>query len=129
MIQLQILAGKQAGSDIVVRRFPFLIGRSAAAQLRLEEAGVWERHLEIHFERGEGFAFSAQTGATTLINGFQVENGRLRNGDLVELGLVQLRFWLARSEQESLRLREALTWASLLASFAVQIALIFWLLS
>ncbi len=128
MIQLQILSGKQAGSDIVIRRFPFLIGRAAEAQLRLEEAGVWERHVQIDFERDAGFSFLAQNAALTLVNGARVDRGILRNGDLIELGSVQLRFWLARSEQESLRPREAFTWISLLALFAGQIALIYWLL-
>ena len=128
MIQLQILSGNQAGSDIVVRRFPFLVGRGVDAQLRLEEPGVWERHLAINFQPGEGFAYSAQDAAMTLVNGLKVENGLLRNGDLIALGSIQLRFWLARGEQMSLRLREALTWASLLAIFAGQLALIFWLL-
>ena len=128
MIQLQILSGKQAGNNIVVRRFPFWAGRGAEAQLRIEEAGVWERHLTIDLQRGQGFLFLAQDAAMTLINGVRVESGILRNGDLIELGSVQLRFWLARSDQKSLRLREALTWTGLFVVFAGQIALICWLL-
>ncbi len=128
MIQFQILSGKKAGSDIVVRRFPFLIGRGADTQLRLEEAGVWEKHLAVNFQRGEGLAFSAQKAAMTLVNGLPVERGLLRNGDLIELGSVQLRFWLARSEQKSLRSREVLTWIGLIVMFAGQIALICYLL-
>ena len=128
MIQLQILSGKSAGSEVVVRHFPFLIGRGAGAGLRLEEPGVWERHLEIQFRGGEGFAFSSQNAALTLVNGVAVETGILRNGDVIEAGSVQLRFWLARSEQKSLRLREWLTWASLFFLSAIQIALIIRLL-
>ena len=47
MVQLRILSGKMAGVDITARHFPFRIGRSAAAELQLQEDGVWERHLEL----------------------------------------------------------------------------------
>ena len=128
MIQLQILSGKQAGHDIVVRRFPFQLGREAGAGLTLDEDGVWERHLEIAFQRGEGFLFTSRREALAIINGERVEKGMLRNGDLIELGSVQIRFWLARSGQKTMRVREALTWSALFLLFAVQIALIYWLL-
>jgi hypothetical protein len=128
VIQLHILSGKQAGSDIVVRRFPFVVGRAADADLKSEDAGVWDRHLRIDFRRSEGFLFETQPLALTLINGGRVESGVLRNGDLIELGSVQLRFWLARSAQKTLRFREAFTWAALFSLFAIQGALIFWLL-
>ena len=127
MIQLQIVSGKQAGSDIVVRQFPFVVGRGADAALRLDDAGVWDQHLEIRFHRDDGFSFGAGANALTLLNGERVESGVLRNGDTIELGSVQLRFWLARTQQKALRLREALTWTALFAIFAAEIGLICWL--
>jgi predicted component of type VI protein secretion system len=129
VIQFQLLSGKQAGAEIVVRHFPFRIGRGAEADLPLDEAGVWERHVQIEFQRGKGFAFTTNSQAVTLVNGMRVENGLLRNGDLIELGSMQLRFWLARSKQKSLRFREAFTWTAFFALFGAQIALIYWLLN
>jgi len=128
VIQLQILSGKLAGRDIVARQFPFLVGRAAESDLRLEDGGVWERHLQIAFASGVGFEFATQEAALTLVNGEQVSGGVLRNGDLIELGAVRIRFWLARSGQRSLRWREALTWVSLFGLLAVQLLLIYWLL-
>lgn len=128
MIQIQVLSGKQADNDIVVRRFPFVVGRGAEAHLPLTEAGVWDRHLQIDFQREEGFTFETQPSALTRVNGERVERGRLQNGDVIELGSVRLRFWLARPEQKSRRAGEALTWAAMLALFAAQIVLIVWLL-
>lgn len=128
MIQLQILSGKKAGSDIAVRHFPFCIGRHAEAGLQLNEDGIWERHLEITFERGAGFILKSRQEASILINGERVEEGSLRNGDLIELGSVQIRFWLARSPQQTMRVQETLTWAALALLFAVQIGLIYSLL-
>lgn len=128
MIQLQILSGKKAGHEIVVRRFPFQIGRQAEAQLRLEDEGVWDRHLELGFSRGDGYCFTSRCESPALLNGQHVERGMLRNGDLIELGSVRLRFWLARSQQKSMRVREVVTWWALLLIFILQAALIFILL-
>ena len=127
MIQLQILSGKSAGCDIAIRRFPFLIGRGPAAQCRLEDAGVWEHHLEIDFQRQTGFTFTAQPDALTLINSDPCPSGTLKSGDLIELGSVRLRFWLARGTQKSLRFREVLIWSFLFLLFLSQVALIYWL--
>lgn len=128
MIQFQILSGLRAGHEIVVARFPFIIGRGAESNLQLGDPGVWERHLGVEFRRGEGFAFAIRADALALINGERVESGILRHGDLIELGSVRLRFWLARSRQKSLQFREVLTWVALFGLFASQIALIRWLL-
>ena len=128
MIQLQILSGQQAGNDIVVRRFPFVVGRGIGVGLQTTDDGVWDRHLSIEFRRGEGFIFNAQAGALVLVNGEQAEDGLLRNGDQLELGSMRLRFWLARSGQRHLRWREAIIWLALISFFVAQIGLIFQLL-
>lgn len=94
----------------------------------LSDAGVWDQHLQIEFQSGLGFVFTVQGNALTLINGERVETGLLRNGDLIELGSAQLRFWLASSTQKSLCVREVLTWAALFALFVMQMGLIYWLL-
>ena len=124
MIQLQILCGQQAGNDIVVRRFPFVVGRGVGVGLQTTDDGVWEQHLSIEFRRGEGFVYQAQSGALLLVNGEQAEEGLLRNGDQLELGSMRLRFWLARREQRGLRWREAIIWTALFALFGVQAGLI-----
>lgn len=127
MIQLNILNGKMAGQTFVARRFPFGIGRAAGAHLVLDGDGVWDRHLELQFS-GEGLYLQAQPGALVTLNGQRVEHARLHNGDLLELGSVKLRFWLAAVAQRSLRPREILTWLALSALFVFQLLLIYWLL-
>jgi pSer/pThr/pTyr-binding forkhead associated (FHA) protein len=118
----------QAGSEWIVRDFPFVIGRAPISQIRLGDQGVWDRHLEIRFQRDEGFTFSTRPGALVLINEQPSESGLLRNGDWIQLGSVQLRFWLASSERRSARAREFLTWTALAMLFAAQISLIYLLL-
>ena len=127
VIQLSILNGKMAGRECVARRFPFRIGRAADAHLALPADGVWDRHLEIHFERDDGFHLRTHPGALVSVNGQSVEQARLRNGDLLELGSIKLRFWLAPAAQLSLRTREVLTWAAWGALLLLQLGLIYWL--
>jgi predicted component of type VI protein secretion system len=129
VIQLQILSGKQAGDGIVVRHFPFLVGRSTNAGLRADEPGVWDRHIEIGFDRETGFTFTTQPNAPVLVNGARSEGGPLHNGDTLDLGALRLRFWLAATAQKTMRLREGCTWAALIFLFVVQIGLIYFLLS
>ena len=125
MIQLTILNGKQAGSTCVARRFPFSLGRSPKAQLRLEEDGVWDTHAQIHFRRGEGFLLEVSPGALAAVNGQPLSEARLRNGDLIECGSAKVRFWLAPLRQRSLRAREGLTWVALAGLCLAQLLIIY----
>ena len=55
MIQLRVLSGKMAGETIFVRRFPFRIGRAPHNELRLDDDGVWDEHLNLAFQKKAGF--------------------------------------------------------------------------
>ena len=44
-----------AGENQLIRHFPFLIGRSRENDLCLDDAGIWERHLKLVFQKKEGF--------------------------------------------------------------------------
>ena len=128
MIQLQILSGKKAGTDSVARRFPFRIGRSTSANLCLEEDGIWDQHLELDLIMPDGFLLSAQHHALATVNGQRVEQTVLRNGDLIEIGSLKMRFWLSASRQIGLRFREWLTWGALVLLSIGQVCLVYWLL-
>ena len=128
MIQLKILSGKKAGTAWVARRFPVRIGRSAAADLQLEEDGVWDQHLRLDFNPAVGLVLTAQPDALASVNGQLVEQTVLRNGDAIEIGSSRMQFWLSETRQAGLRLREGLTWSAIAAISLGQIALIYWLL-
>src|SRR5256885_2853798 len=89
MVQLKVLSGKQAGAVTVARRFPFIVGRDASANLRLEEEGVWERHLERDLQMPEGFVLIVNPKARATVNDQPVQQALLRNGDLLGVFFLQ----------------------------------------
>ena len=128
MVQLNILTGNKAGSSWGARRFPVRIGRAPAADLRLEEPGIWDEQLELDLVAGEGFVVTAQANALVTISGQPVQRAVLSNGDMLELGAVRIQFWLGRTRQAGLTARELLTWASIAAVCLAQVGLVYWLL-
>ena len=128
MIQLKVLSGKKAGAAWVARHFPVRIGRSAGADLQVEEGGVWEQHLQLDFNPAEGIVLSTQPDALATVNGQAVHQTILRNGDTIDIGSLRLQFWLSETRQTDLRLRESSTWTAIAAISLGQIGLIYWLL-
>jgi pSer/pThr/pTyr-binding forkhead associated (FHA) protein len=129
MIQLNVLSGKKAGSQTVVRRFPFSIGRAAQNDLQLEDAGVWDQHLVLELHReNKRFTLAVAPNALVAVNGQAVQTAPLRNGDLISFGPVKIQFWLAAVTQRGLHLRELFVWALLLAVTALQFLLLYWFL-
>jgi pSer/pThr/pTyr-binding forkhead associated (FHA) protein len=128
MLQLKILSGKKAGASWAARRLPVRIGRAAAADLQFEDPGVWEDHVQIRLEARNGFVLATQGEALASINGEPVREQLLRNGDTIQLGSVNLQFWLAETRQPGLGFREALMWCGIGAVCLGQIALIYLLL-
>ena len=128
MVQLKVLSGKQAGTIWVARRFPVRIGRSASSDFHLEEAGVWDEHLQLGFNPAEGIVLNAQPNALAFVNGQPVSQTVLRNGDAIEIGSLKMQFWLSETRQAGLRFREGLTWAGIAAISLSQVGLIYWLL-
>jgi pSer/pThr/pTyr-binding forkhead associated (FHA) protein len=128
MIQLNILSGKQAGSQPVARRFPFRIGRAAGNELQLEDDGVWDRHLTLEFQPQSGFHLATSPDAIATVNGEPVQNKILRNGDTLMVGSVKIQFWLAAARQGSLLAREFFVWALIAAVTVAELILVYWLL-
>lgn len=128
MIQLNILSGKQAGTQSVARRFPFRIGRAAGNELQLEDDGVWDQHLTLECQPGSGFNLATAPNAIAAVNGEPVHNQILRNGDTITVGSVKIQFWLAAARQGSLLAREFFLWALIAAVTAAELVLVYWLI-
>ena|ERR1039458_5512676 len=127
MVQLQILSGKKAGDQFTAARLPLQVGRSAEADLPLEEPGVWPRHFQIRRE-GLDLLCQAEPSALLSVNGVRVEQAVLRSGDVISIGALKIQFALSPVRQSSLRLREWLNWAALALLCLAQIVLIYHLL-
>jgi pSer/pThr/pTyr-binding forkhead associated (FHA) protein len=128
MIQLKLLSGKQAGAVHVARRFPVRIGRSARANLRVDDEGVWEQHLELDLAPAEGFVLRAQPQALATVNGKPIQQVRLSNGDAIQIGSLKMQFWLGDARQAGFRFRETLVWVGIAAVSLGQVAIVYWLL-
>jgi hypothetical protein len=113
MIQLKVLSGSKAGDQMVVRHFPFRMGRDAASELVLEDPGVWADHAD----------------AVTSVNGEVAPSALLRNGDSIQLGGAVVQFWLADVRQQGLAGREFLVWAGIALATLAQLGLIYLLLT
>jgi hypothetical protein len=128
IVQLKVLSGRQAGAVFAARRFPVRVGRAGGADVRFEEAGVWDRHFELEFRPPEGIQLRAAPEALVQLNHQAVAEAWLRNGDLIELGALKLQFWLGETRQSGLRAREALIWTGIATICLGQVGLIYWLL-
>ena len=122
MLRFQILSGHKAGAEFIADKFPVTVGRSPSADLSLDDAGVWDKHFEIHFKRGQGLNLKPYPDAIVAINEEPVKEPEitLHNGDLISLGALKLRFGLSPVRQRGLFLREALVWLAFFALFALQ---------
>lgn len=127
MIRLRILAGQKAGADLLVRNFPYTIGRARTDSLRLEDAGVWDKHLTVSYDPDEGFLLQHNPRALAMLNKEAFEKARLKAGDTIEFGAARMQFWLSELEPRNLKHRERLTWAALIALALAQVALLIWL--
>jgi len=125
VIRFRILNGKQAGTEIPATVFPFGIGRTGTAGLSLDEPGVWDRHCEVLFQPADGFLLRVLGSALASLNGVQIQQAPLRNGDLIELGSVQLRFWMAPTSQSSQSWVEYAVWGALGLLSVAQLILIY----
>ena len=128
MVELTLKSGPGAAQSRVADRFPFLVGRSSSADFPIEAKGVWDEHFELSLADGNSIKLAARPPALTLVNGAQVSEALLRNGDVIQAGQATLRFGLSAARPKGFRAREAVVWASLALLTVAQAGLIWWLL-
>ncbi len=127
MVQLQLLNGNRSHAVFRSTHFPIRAGREADLDLPLDDPGVWQRHFLIDW-RAEGLVLEAEAEALLSVNDSPVRRTVLRNGDIITLGALKIRFSLSPVRQSSLAPREWLTWISLGALCLGQVALVYLLL-
>lgn len=128
LAQLNILSGEQPPHCLQPENIPARIGRGKDCQVQLSGEGIWEQHLELRLEEDQCFSIRPASEATAMVNGEPLEEVRpLRNGDVIEIGMVKLQFLLGPVQQQKLGLREAATWLMVGLIIAGEIFLLLWL--
>lgn len=104
---------------------PFSVGRSAQDDLRIEDNGVWDRHARVELRDRQRAVLIASEQARTSVNGQPIREAILRNGDILQIGSVQLQFSLSPAVHRGLRFREALTWIGIALMALAEVALVY----
>jgi anti-anti-sigma factor len=90
MIKLSLLVltpGKWQGKVISIHRWPFLIGRDPACQLRPASSFVSNRHCALHIRQGKAFVRDLGSTNGTFLNDEPVDSDReLEHGDWLRVG-------------------------------------------
>ena len=95
MVQLKILSGRKAGTEVVARHFPFQVGRATDCDLALDEPGIWEKHFQINLDSSDAFVMVAAPNTFVIIDGNRVQQGALRSGETIEIGSAKILFGLS----------------------------------
>jgi pSer/pThr/pTyr-binding forkhead associated (FHA) protein len=95
---LRVLRGFYEGLEVPIDRDRLVIGRGGDADLAIAEPTISRRHAAIERE-GDGFTLE-DLGSTngTRVNGRRETRARLRDGDEIELGRLQLRLCAPANE-------------------------------
>jgi len=90
MIKLSLLVltpGKWQGKVIPIHRWPFLIGRDPACQLRPASSFVSNRHCALHIRQGKAYVRDLGSTNGTFLNDEPVDSDReLEHGDWLRVG-------------------------------------------
>jgi predicted component of type VI protein secretion system len=127
MVDLQILSGNRTGTKFRGDHFPIRVGREQGLAWSLDQPGVWPRHFQIGWQP-EGLILEAETDALISVNDAAVRRAVLRNGDIITIGSLKIRFSLSPVRQSSLAAREWMTWIALAGLSLGQVALVYLLL-
>ena len=93
MPELQILNGVLQWKTVRVASARFVIGRKDGCHLILQDGWVSREHTLIFESRpGEYVVKDLGSENGTFLNGARVDEGRLKNGDLVRIGRTELKF-------------------------------------
>lgn len=127
MFELEVVEGRQSGERTVVRAGTFIIGKNIDADLTLSGAGVWDDHLAVEWSPGGNPSVRRIGDGLISLNSEPVETAQLRNGDLIRVGAILLRFGSSPVIQKSQALSSALSWVLLGTVLVSELALLFWL--
>lgn len=102
LFQVVIQRPGEAARIVDIPRTPWIVGRASNAGLSLTGPGVFDRHLTVRSDPGEGWFVEVGEGALARVEGRPFQNHRLKNGDQIDVGNQLLRFVLSPVRRKSL---------------------------
>jgi pSer/pThr/pTyr-binding forkhead associated (FHA) protein len=86
-ICLVVAEGTQAGTEVPITKFPFIIGRAPSCQLRPSSEIISKQHCAFLVHKGRAFLRDLGSRNGTLVNGKRVQKTiALRDKDILTLG-------------------------------------------
>ena len=122
MLLLRVTDSRGTVTQHLAQFFPYHIGRSVQADLRIEAAGVWENHAVILPGENGRFVIRSEGQSVLLRNGESVQSAQLASGDELSIGAARVVVSLSPARQKSLGASEAIVWALLLAVLTAEAA-------
>ena len=122
MLLLRVTDDRGVVTQHIAESFPFRIGRSVQADLRIEAAGVWDTHAVIVPGENSRFLIRSEGESLLLRNGELVRSAQLASGDEFSIGAAWVLISLAPAAQKRLAMAEAVVWLLLLSVVALQTA-------
>jgi pSer/pThr/pTyr-binding forkhead associated (FHA) protein len=95
---LLVKRGPNAGSTFLLEKELTTCGRGTESDVFLDDVTVSRKHAEFHRRDGAFFVNDVGSLNGTYVNGEQVEETKLANGDEVQVGRFKLVFFSAGSE-------------------------------
>ena len=92
MPQLTFLTGPLAGKKAVLKGRQVSLGRDAGNSIRLDDESIAPRHIVLVREDDGYSIYIDSSKPPVAINGKQIINEILKNGDLIQLGTVRARY-------------------------------------
>ena len=84
--------------EFSVNQNPTTIGRVGTNDISINEASVSSHHAEIYNDKGTWYITDKESYNGTYVNKKLCQEHRLKNGDMISVGRVQLQFNLAKSD-------------------------------
>lgn len=94
-----VLRGAEEGRTFALEESKTVLGRGKDASIVLSDPALSRHHAEIVFGGTEFRIRDLESSNGTLLNGSEVDEYALRNGDKITVGETILRFEMERSER------------------------------
>ena len=92
MASLVFTTGEAQGRAIELTDQVVLFGRQPECSIVLDDRSVSSRHAELRLVDGQWQLFDLKSSNGTLVNGKRIEAVNLHDGDLIAIGVAQMRF-------------------------------------